>query len=242
MHYKYYCLYQKYIAVKTPTLNIQNSPEDFVEEICNCIYVQYLKSIEKSNKFTFVLSGGNTPKAVFTYLAENYLDRINWGKVYFFWLDERCTAPNNLDNNYFMAHKYLLSKLKGIGGVYRMKGELDRNKAASLYSQELKSFFGGKEISFDFIILGMGTDGHIASIFPGLERTAEAKVTTFYTKRRYNGYYRLSLGLDVINASTYKLLILKGAEKIKVFKKKNNFNLLPKDYVNFSHVIYLDNE
>lgn len=225
--------------MKNLTLTIQNSPEDFVEEICNCIYVQYLKSIEKNNKFTFVLSGGNTPKAVFTYLAENYLDRINWGKIYFFWLDERCTAPNNLDSNYFMAHKHLLSKLDGIGGVYRMKGELDREKAATLYSQELKSFFGKSEICFDFILLGMGPDGHIASIFPGLERRPEAKATTFYTKEQYNGYYRISLGLDVINTSTYTLLILKGTDKIKVFKNRDESHLLPKDFVNFTRVIGL---
>lgn len=223
-------------------INIQNDSEIFIEKICDCIYEQYLKSTKEKEKFTFVLSGGNTPRAVFTYLADYYLDKINWSQVYFFWLDERCTKPDNFDSNYYVAYKYLISKLDAVGGIYRIKGELEKEKGATLYAQNLKSFFGNGNISFDFILLGMGVDGHIASIFPGLEKTIDPNTATFYTKNRHNGYYRISLGLDIINASKYNLLILKGVEKIKVFKNIDNLNLLPKDYVNFSHVICLDDE
>lgn len=233
-------MFSRHIAVKETTLIIQNNIEEFIAEICDCIYAQYVKSIEEHNRFTFVLSGGNTPKAVFEYLAENYLNHIDWGKVYFFWLDERCTTPNNLDSNYFIAYKYLLSKLEQVGGIFRMKGELDKAKATKLYSQELNEFFGDGKIYFDFILLGMGADGHIASIFPGLERSEKAKETVFYTDKEYSDYYRISLGLDVINASNYNLLMLKGSDKLKVFKNRNETELLPKDYVRFSRVIGLN--
>lgn len=223
-------------------VTIHNDSEGFIEEICASIYTQYLKATKENDRFTFVLSGGNTPRGVFTHLASHYLDRINWAQVYFFWLDERCTAPNDLDSNYFMAHKYLLSKLEVVGGVFRIKGEIEKQKAALLYCQELKNFFRGSAICFDFILMGMGPDGHVASIFPGLERTPEAKEIAFFTKKRYGGYYRISLGLDIINAGKYNLLMLKGKEKIKVFKNRDDLKLLPKDYVTYSHVICLDHE
>ncbi len=221
---------------------IHSSFKEFSEEICACIYECYQKSVEENGRFTFVLSGGNTPKAIFEYLADHYLERINWSKVYFFWLDERCTEPSNLDSNYFMAYQHLLSKLQVVGGVYRMKGEIEKKEAALTYLNELKHFFEGDDISFDFILIGMGTDGHVASIFPGEEQTEKVKAITFATEKKYGGYYRLSLGIDVINASKFNLLMLKGKEKIKVFKKKDKFNLLPKDYIKYSHVICLNHE
>ncbi|MEM7487244.1 MAG: 6-phosphogluconolactonase [Bacteroidota bacterium] len=223
-------------------MNTYQSIEEFKVEICDCIYTRYEKSIEEKNRFTLVLSGGNTPRGIYEYLGDNYLNRINWSKVYFFWLDERCTAPENLDSNYFMAHSHLLSKLDHVGGIYRIRGELDKERATRLYLKELNSFFGTEEICFDLILLGMGTDGHIASIFPGLEHSEKTKEIVFYTNKEYNGYYRISLGLDVINACKYNLLMLKGREKIEIFKNGNESHLLPKDLVNFSKIICIDDE
>ena len=225
--------------MKGDNLFIHSSFEVFLVDVCDTIYAQYEKALEQRQKFTFVLSGGNTPQAILAYLEKHYSYKINWDLVYFFWLDERCTPPASLESNYYMAHEFLLSKLEGVGGVFRMKGELDRKLATTTYARELVAFFGSDEICFDLILLGMGTDGHIASVFPGLERSERARNLVFYTDKKFGGFYRISLGLDVINASRFNLLVLKGDKKLNVFKSIDKTELLPKDAVSYSKIITL---
>jgi 6-phosphogluconolactonase len=190
--------------------------EKFIHTVCEVIKEQAGKSIQEKDSFTFVLSGGKTPKDIFVELAKNYKNSIEWRKVHFFWLDERCVEPDHEDSNYKLAYDQLLSKLNGVGSVHRMKGELEPREAAKEYAQDIKNFFSQAEVKFDFILLGMGGDGHCASLFPESSELDEMKRLVVSTEKQYNGHNRISLTLPVINRSG-KVLMISSQEKLDVF-------------------------
>jgi 6-phosphogluconolactonase len=192
-----------------------NSQEEFVNVVCETIKEQADKNIKEKDSFTFVLSGGRTPKAIFEELALNYKKSIEWSKVHFFWLDERCVSPSHKDSNYKLAYDHLISKLADVGSVHRMKGEIDPNQAAKEYKEEILSFFGADEVKFDFVLLGMGEDGHVASLFPDSAEVKKVSDLALATERVYGGYRRITLGLNLINMSMFKLLMVKGEEKMR---------------------------
>jgi 6-phosphogluconolactonase len=199
-----------------------NSQEEFILNICEAIKEQANENIDKKGSFTFVLSGGSTPKDIFIQLSKNYKDTIDWSKVHFFWLDERCVEPNHIDSNYKLANDYLISKLDKVGSIYRIKGELEPSNGSDEYQKRLIAFFGCESrVHFDFILLGMGEDGHIASLFPNSIELRKTNDIVLSTDTRYNGYRRITLGLNLINTSKFKLLMIKGKEKMKILHNKS---------------------
>jgi len=119
----------------------------------------------KKNTFHLVLSGGSTPRALHQRLATKQVD---WSTVHFFWGDERCVPPEDPDSNFRMAWETLLRSIHlPESQIHRMRGELDPEVAAQDYENHLRTFFYGQDIPvFDFIFLGLGDDGHTASLFP----------------------------------------------------------------------------
>ena len=195
-----------------------NSNEEFIKTICKTIQEQATENIKEKGSFTFVLSGGRTPKDIFIELALNYRNSIDWRKVHFFWLDERCVEATHEDSNYKLAYDNLLSKLNRVGSIHRIKGELKPKQAATEYKEDLLQFFGMDEVTFDFILLGMGEDGHIASLFPNSKEINLVGDMVLETERNYNGCGRITLGLNFINRSLCKVLMIKGEEKLKILK------------------------
>jgi len=190
-------------------------PRQFAMSAAKHIYEKYIHAIEQHGCFTFVLSGGNTPQHIFDVLVKDYMAMIDWKKVHVFWLDERCVGFDHDDSNYKLAFDHLL-KYMDVGAVYRMEGELEPNDAAMKYENMLTSYFHLKEGGlpvFDLILLGMGEDGHCASIFPGSDEMWEKSRLVVSTQRQYNGYKRISLTLPVINNSGKVLLIGNGVKK-----------------------------
>ena len=121
---------------------------------------------QKKGNFSVALSGGSTPKIWFDYLAENHVEDIPWNRIHFYWGDERCVAPNDPESNYGITKSHLLDKLSiPDQNIHRIQGELDPIEAAKGYQNEIAQNLGGNPM-FDLIILGMGDDGHTASIFP----------------------------------------------------------------------------
>src|SRR2546423_5831989 len=134
-------------------------------------------------RFTVALSGGSTPRAMFSLLAEHpFADTVPWSSIYFFWGDERCVPPDHQDSNYRMATEALLSKVPvPVGNIFRIPADqTDHEQAAEEYSTTLRNFFlfgpgatktGTAPLAtlprFDLVFLGMGPDGHTASLFPG---------------------------------------------------------------------------
>jgi len=211
--------------------------EEFVKTVCETIKEQAEKNIKEKDSFTFVLSGGRTPKAIFEELALNYKESIDWSKVHFFWLDERCVEPKHEDSNYKLAYDHLISKLDSVGSVNRMKGELNPQIAAKEYKEEILNFFGADEVRFDFVLLGMGEDGHVASLFPNSAEVKKVSDLVLATERVYGGYRRITLGLNLINMSRCKLLMVKGKQKLDNLEK-NDVNLPINKIVN-KQIVYI---
>jgi len=167
----------------------------------------------EGRSFSIALAGGSTPKALYELLAsEAYKSRIDWPRVEVFFGDERTVPPDHKDSNYRMANETLLSRVPIPGdNVYRMAGEVEPNEAAKEYGQMLKEKFG--EGGMDLVLLGMGDDGHTASLFPATEALKETKhrcVANFVPKL---STWRLTLSVPFINRADNVMFLVSGASK-----------------------------
>lgn len=178
------------------------------------------------NRFTVALSGGQTPKSLYRLLSaedEHYRDSIEWHKTNFFWSDERCVAPDLDESNFKTAFDNLLRPL-GVSPMnyHRLKGELDPVFAAEEYERLLRLFFnlGEKDFPrFDLILLGMGADGHTASLFPGGEVLAETKKLVAAPFVEKFGAHRLTLTPSVIKNADQIIFLVAGADKAEAFRE-----------------------
>ena len=130
------------------------------------------ESVAARGRFTVALAGGSTPRAAYALLASaTYRDRVPWQQIYIFWGDERHVLPDHPDSNYHMAYEAMLSQVPiPVDHIYRIAAEKDAQQAAEEYAATLRTFFDlspGQLPRFDLILLGMGPDGHTASLFPG---------------------------------------------------------------------------
>lgn len=182
-------------------------------------------SVRKNGFFTVALSGGSTPKGLYMKLAgEPYREKIPWSKVHFFWGDERCVPPDHPDSNYRMARESLLDKVPiPEVNIYRMPAELeDHDRAASEYEQTIRAFFhleAGEKPRFDMVLLGMGDDGHTASLFPRTSALEERDhlVSANYIEKL--SAWRLTLTVPVINQAAQVLFLISGESKASVLKE-----------------------
>lgn len=169
--------------------------------------------VEASGRITVAFSGGSTPKHLYSLLASaDYQNRIRWNNVELFWGDERCVPPDHPESNFRMAQEALLSRIQiSAENIHRMRGEGQPQAAAAEYEKELQRFFGlnsGGLPRFDLILLGIGEDGHTASLFPdsdALNDTEHLVLAPFVEKLNS---YRLTLSLPVlINAANVWFLV-----------------------------------
>lgn len=180
------------------------------------------ETIAQQGRFTVALSGGSTPKAMFALLAsEPYRNAIHWAHVYIFWGDERCVPPDHADSNYRMTKETLLSKVPvPPENVFRMHGEQDPVQAAREYSAQLQQFFQTDAWPrFDLVFLGMGADGHTASLFPGtsaLHAAADAIAVENYVEKLK--IYRLTLTAATINQAQTIMFLVGGTDKAATLK------------------------
>jgi 6-phosphogluconolactonase len=133
-------------------------------------------AIRKRGRFVVALSGGSTPKPMNALLATpRFVELIEWEKVFIFWSDERCVAPEDPESNYGSARESLLVNVPiPAGNIQRIYGELSPEHAAQKYEDKLREFFAGQPTPrFDLILLGLGDDGHTASLFPGTPAVRE---------------------------------------------------------------------
>ena len=176
------------------------------------------EAIALNDRFAIGLSGGSTPKTLYELLAaEPYRSQIDWPKVEVFFSDERCVLPDHPESNYRMANETLLSKVPIPGdNVYRMRGEIDPNEAAKEYGKLLKEKFG--DGGLDLILLGMGEDGHTASLFPGTTAVQETRhrCVAVYAEHSTTGKsWRITLTAPFINRCREVLVLVAGVSKAK---------------------------
>jgi 6-phosphogluconolactonase len=175
-----------------------------------------------AGRFSFALSGGSTPKAMFQILAEKpFADSLPWRSIYFFWGDERCVPPDHLESNYRMANETLLSKVPvPRENIFRVPAEdEDHERAAANYSETLQKFFADEWPRLDLVFLGMGADGHTASLFPG---TAALKVNDRIAVANYVDKFqswRITLTADTINRARNIIFLVAGEDKAPALKE-----------------------
>ncbi len=175
------------------------------------------QAIVTHGRFTLALSGGNTPKTAYSMLATSpYREQIDWNAVEVFWSDERCVPPTDPESNYHMAEQVLLSKVPiPAANVHRMPAdEPDREAASEAYTREMQRVFGTNGIpAFDLIQLGMGPEGHTASLFPhqpALYVTGRLVMPVSVPKPPPD---RLTFTPPLLNAARNVLFLVTGAEK-----------------------------
>jgi 6-phosphogluconolactonase len=170
---------------------------------------------------TVALSGGSTPKLMFQILAEQFREHVSWSRINFFWSDERHVPPDHPESNYRMANEALLSHVPvAPENVHRMHGENpDAAEAASEYEQVLRDVTKQSLPRLDLILLGLGTEGHTASIFPGsevLHETERLVAAPWVEKFRT---YRITMTLPLINNAASVVFLVSGAEKAQIVKE-----------------------
>jgi 6-phosphogluconolactonase len=179
------------------------------------------ESIQSNGHFSVALSGGTTPKRLYHLLAvEEAYKTLDWEQIYTFFSDERCVPPQHNDSNFKMANDVLLAHVPiPHVNVHRMRGELNPAKAAIEYTTQLDKFFqpdNGSLPVFDLILLGMGDDGHTASLFPGdaaLQETNRWVVSVKHDQPPLPLVTRLTLTLPVINSARNVIFVVAGKSK-----------------------------
>lgn len=156
------------------------------------------------------LAGGSTPKAMYRLLASPaYRERVEWGRVEIFFGDERCVPPDHPDSNYRMAREALLDHVPlGADRVHRISGERPPEEAAAQYQQKLV-----RDAALDLVLLGMGPDGHTASLFPGTPVLTETRALAAAVYVEKMKSWRVTLTAPVLSAAAHVVIMTVGAEK-----------------------------
>ena len=181
-------------------------------------------AIQDRGKFTIALSGGSTPRGLHQELATHFSARLDWSKVFFFWGDERHVPPDSTESNYRMANETLLSKLPiPAGNIFRVPAKLpDARQAAAKYEQTLQQFFHLNPHSFprfDFILLGMGPDGHTASLFPGTAALQEKDRLVVANWVEKLNTFRVTFTYPVLDDAAYVMFLVNGDEKAEMVRR-----------------------
>ena len=220
------------------SVKIFQSPDELAKEFADEMIQMINESARKMETFTIALSGGSTPEALFTHLSEKFAESLSWRYVHLFWGDERCVPPDNSDSNYGMTKRNLLDKVKIPSiNIHRIRGEDDPEKEAERYSKEIL-FFTGKRDGiplFNLVILGLGEDGHTASVFPGhlnlfnSDKICEVAVHPVTLQKRITLTGRVINNADVV---TFLVTGKKKEEVVeKIFEKSSSSLNFPAAYV-----------
>jgi len=200
------------------------------------LFVRASQQARARGTFTVALSGGSTPRAFHTLLAQPpYRDQVDWTQVHFYWGDERYVPPDDQESNFRMARETLLEHVPvRAEQIHRMPTEqADPEQAAAQYAQELRQGFGlmpGQLPRFDLVYLGMGPDGHTASLFP---HTAALAVTDALVVANYVpkfATYRLTLTVPVLNAAANIAFLVAGPDKVDALAAVLEGPRAPEDY------------
>lgn len=182
------------------------------------------RCIRERGRFDWALAGGKTPEAVYRLLAGPPLAaRIDWTCVHFFWSDERCVSAEHADSNYRMARESLLDHVAPPrSNIHRLRGELPPPLAATRYEQELGALAAPGGIPrLDLVLLGMGADGHTASLFPGSAALTESKRWVVATSIAGRDVARLTFTLPLINAAANVMFLVAGADKARALAQQS---------------------
>lgn len=229
-------------------IKIFASPELLAES-----FAEYFASeVRLKDNYNIALSGGSTPEVIFKTLADNFSVKIDWTKVHFFWGDERCVPPDSNESNYKMAKETLLDKISiPSSNIHRIRGESEPTEVALRYSNEILNNIPivNDLPCFDFVMLGLGEDGHTASIFPDRLDLFNTDKICEAVQHPDTHQKRITLTGRVINNSSAAAFFVTGNSKSIVVEKvckhpsiNKNFPASNVNLVNGNLFWYLDSK
>lgn len=214
------------------------SPNELAMNFAEKMASMIARSSKNAEPFTIVLSGGTTPELLFKVLSENFAESVPWKFVHFFWGDERCVPPDNDESNYGMAQRKFLSRIEiPSGNIHRIRGEDDPENEAARYSIEILSSVRNRDRLplFDLVILGLGEDGHTASIFPGHSELFDSDKICEVALHPVTGQKRITLTGRVINNADNVTFLVTGKTKAEIvenmFKKDSSVINFPASFI-----------
>lgn len=205
------------------------NPEKLAEAAARVFVEKAAEAVERRGRFAVALAGGSTPKATYEALARDHAEEVDWPNVHVFFGDERTVPPDHEDSNYRMAREALLDHVPA-GSVHPMRGEMPPEEAAASYEEDLRASFGEEMPVLDLVMLGIGGDGHTASLFPetsALEVTDRLVVANPVLKLDTT---RLTLTAPVLNAAREVLFLVAGEDKAEALKEILEGEADPREY------------
>ena len=198
-----------------PTILVFETPEQVAVVAAERFVELAQKSIDDHKLFSVALSGGNTPRLMYELLAqEAFKERVDWSVIHTFFGDERMVPPDHPDSNYRLASEALLSHVPiPKDNVHPIKGIGDAVTNARVYEKELLTFFGSEWPRFDSVLLGLGKDGHTASLFPGTFALSERRAWVVANWIEDFRTYRITLTVPAINSAANVDFLVTGADK-----------------------------
>ena len=217
-------------------VKIYKNPKKVYKALAKEFYKLTLSSTQP--RFDLLLSGGNSPLGLFDRISEKFADKINWNRIHFWWGDERCVPPENTASNFYHAKERLISKISiPEENIHRIKGEENPEMEAERYADEIKQNlkYRGDNPVFDIVILGLGEDGHTASIFPDqLELFEEEKICSA-SQHPLTGQNRITLTGRVLNNASIVCFLVTGSKKAQriaeIMNDDEAAKLLPAYYI-----------
>jgi 6-phosphogluconolactonase len=205
-----------------PRIVVLDTADSVASQGADEFEVRARAAIAEHGRFAVALSGGTTPRAMFSLLASpEFAEDIDWRHVHFFWSDERCVPPDDGRSNYGEALRALLAPIEmPASNIHRMRGELDPHSGAVDYCEHLTAFFGD-DVAFDLIYLGLGPDGHTASLFPGSPALSvtDQLCAAVHLPDNAVAPWRLTLTYPVLDAARCVMFLIEGKEKADVLAR-----------------------
>lgn len=221
----------------TVTYRVFSTPTEVAKSAAAFFASSVIAAAEARGIARVAISGGTTPKTMFEFLADPsqpFLQQVPWDKLDLYWVDERCVGPEDEDSNYRMTREALLSKVPlPEERIHRIEGELEPEEAAAHYEAVIRNGFrleGAETPTFDLVLLGMGDDGHTASLFPHTEALDEMMHIVVANHVPQKDTWRVTLTWPVINQGREVAFLIEGAGKTEVLHEVFQGKYQPETY------------
>ncbi len=234
------------------SIKIFRTPYELAEKFADEMVKMINSSSDRKELFTVALSGGSTPELLFTLIGNHFASSVPWKNVHLFWGDERCVTPDNIESNYGMTKRTLIDKIEiPVCNIHRIIGESDPLNEIQRYSDEISAFTRNRNgfPVFDLVILGLGTDGHTASIFPGNADLITSGKICDIAFHPVTNQKRITITGRIINNADSVVFLVTGNNKApiveKIIRKSKSAVKFPASYIlpsEGSLSWYLDNE
>lgn len=229
---------EKFNESMKASVNIYRSGEELAASLADLIVRRIRAASTNETPYSIALSGGSGPVLLYSLLGDEYRASVPWDFVHFFWGDERCVPPDDPESNYGMAMKHMIGKT-GMpqSNIHRMRGEEEPEAEARRYSDEISRLLRQRDGMpvFDLQIMGMGEDGHTASIFPGCTALFSTGKICEVTINPASGQKRITLTGKIINNSEAVAVLVQGEAKSKIvdeiINKKQGYEKYPASHI-----------